>query len=108
MKVGDRIAIKATTTQKIDLPFANSGRTISKLIIKATGTVVKNRDDGRTVEIEWDKKADDAAWYFYTGWATVWHLKKTDEYAQRLIRFAFNGEPQDYDFFLVTTQVGIT
>ena len=100
MKVGDRIAIKAATTQKTDLPFDNSGKTISKLIIKATGTIVKNRDDGRTVEVEWDKKKDDRAWYFYTGRATVWHLKKSEDYAQRLIRFTFEGEPQDYDFFL--------
>ena len=47
IKVGDRIAIKASFTQKNDLPFDNRGKTVSGLAIKATGTVVKNHGDGR-------------------------------------------------------------
>jgi hypothetical protein len=66
IKVGDRIAIKSMFTQKHDLPFDNKGRTVSGMWIKATGTVVKNPGDGRTVEVEWDEKPKDArAWYFY-------------------------------------------
>lgn len=37
MKVGDKIAIKSTTTQKNDLPFDSLGHTASLLLVKATG-----------------------------------------------------------------------
>jgi 5-methylcytosine-specific restriction enzyme B len=101
MKVGDKIAIKATTTQKLDLPFKNAGRTASVMMIKAIGTIVKNRADGKTIEVEWDQSLTEPKnWYFYTGWWTVWHLKKEDKYAQRLIQFVFYGVPQEYDLFI--------
>ena len=100
MEVGDRIAIKATTTQSVGLPFEARGRTISKMSIKATGTIVKNRGDGRAVEVDWDDTFEEREWYFYTNRQTIWQLKKEDKYAQRLIRFAFYGDDQDYDFFL--------
>jgi 5-methylcytosine-specific restriction protein B len=57
MKVGDRIAIKAMFTQKHELPFENRGKTVSGMAIKATGTIVKNRDDGRIVEVSWDSSS---------------------------------------------------
>jgi 5-methylcytosine-specific restriction protein B len=41
MKAGDRIAIKAAVTQKEGLPFDAGGRTVSKMLIKATGTIVE-------------------------------------------------------------------
>ncbi len=101
MKVGDRIAIKTSTTQKEGLPFDGRGKTVSRNTIKATGTITANNGDGRTVEVEWDPlPAEPRAWYFYTGRNTVWRLRKDDEFAQRLIRFAFYGEPQDYEFFV--------
>jgi len=100
MKVGDRIAIKAATTQREGLPFDNRGKTISRNIIKATGTITRNHGDGRTVDVEWDPlPAEPRSWYFYTGRATVWRIRKEEEFAQRLIRFVFYGEPQDYDYF---------
>lgn len=101
MKVGDRIAIKAAHTQKKGLPFDAGGRTASKMSIKATGTIVANSDNGTLVEVEWDPQPEEPReWYFYTGQSTVWRLRKDDQYAQRLIRFAFYGEPQDYKFFI--------
>ena len=54
MQVGEKIAIKSVGTQKKNLPFDASGKTISKMYIKARGTIVKNYDDGRTVEVEWE------------------------------------------------------
>lgn len=100
MKVGDRIAIKAASTQKEGLPFDGRGRTVSRNLIKATGTITRNHGDGRLVDVEWDPLPPEPRnWYFYTGRATVWRLRKEDDYAQRLIRFAFYGEKQDYDFF---------
>jgi 5-methylcytosine-specific restriction protein B len=101
MKVGDKIAIKSTTTQKNDLPFDSLGHTVSLLLIKATGTVVSNPGDGRRVEVEWEPSPPTPrAWYFYTSRLAVWRLRKEDEFAQRLIRFAFGGEEQDYNFFI--------
>jgi 5-methylcytosine-specific restriction enzyme B len=101
IKVGDRIAIKAMFTQKHDLPFDNRGKTVSGMTIKATGTVVKNHEDGRSVEVNWDPAPQQARyWYFYTYQPTIWHLRKDDEFAQRLIHFAFYGGRQDYDFFV--------
>jgi 5-methylcytosine-specific restriction enzyme B len=100
IKVGDRIAIKASFTQKNDLPFDNRGKTVSGLAIKATGTVVKNHGDGRSVEVSWDAQGQPRYWYFYTNRLTIWQLRKDDEFAQKLIRFVFYGEPQDYEFFV--------
>jgi len=101
MKVGDKIAIKSTTTQKNDLPFDSLGHTASLLLIKATGTVVSNPGDGRRVEVEWDPApSEPRAWYFYTGRSTVWRLRKDNEFAQRLIQFAFGNKSQDYGFFI--------
>jgi 5-methylcytosine-specific restriction protein B len=101
MKVGDRIAIKAVATQKNDLPFDNGGKTASVMRIKALGTIVANDGNGRTVEVDWEAPLDPPrVWYFYTGRSTVWKLRKDDPFGQALIRFAFQGEPQDYSFFL--------
>lgn len=101
MKVGDKIAIKASKTQKLELPFDSGGKTASVMLIKATGTIVKNLNDGKSVEVEWDSAlAEPKNWYFYTGRSTVWRLKKDDEYAQHLIRFVFDDVPQDYPFFV--------
>ena len=100
MKVGDHIAIKAMFTRKHDLPFNNRGKTISGMTIKATGAIVKNLDDGRTLEVAWDSPQDPRDWYFHTYQRTIWHLKKDDDLGHRLIRFVFFGEPQDYEFFV--------
>jgi 5-methylcytosine-specific restriction protein B len=101
MKVGDKIAIKSTTTQKNDLPFDSFGHTASLLLIKATGTIVSNSGDGQRVEVEWDPALSaPRAWYFYTGRSTVWRLRKDNEFAQRLIQFAFGNQSQDYTFFI--------
>lgn len=100
MKVGDRIAIKSVATQKVDLPFDNAGKTASLMRIKVLGTIVANKGDGRTVEVEWEPPLNPPrSWYFYTGRSTVWKLRKDDRFARALIRFAFQGEPQDYSFF---------
>lgn len=99
MKPGDRIAIKTASTQRDGLPFPNRGRTVSRLLIKARGTVVSNPGDGRVVEVEWEGPLR-KDWYFYTGRPAVWQLRKDDELAQKLIDFAFYDKPQEYAFFL--------
>lgn len=104
IKVGDRIAIKTSATQKKDLPFDGRGNTVSKMIIKAIGTVVANRGDGRTVEVEWDSNFQAKTWYFYTYQKTIWKIRTDPEYSynkisKRLINFVWHGESQDYDWF---------
>jgi 5-methylcytosine-specific restriction protein B len=104
MKVGDKIAIKAASTQKKNLPFDARGNTVSRNTIKAVGTIVANRGDGRTVEVEWDPSFEEKEWYFYTSQRTVWRLKTHDgyrlkEYADKLIAFVWSGVPQDYEWF---------
>lgn len=99
MMVGDRIAIKATSTKKFDLPFEAHGNTVSRMEVKAIGTIVANRNDGRTVEVEWDSQFKPKTWYFYTGRSTIWRLKRTEPFAKALIEFIWEGKPQDYDWF---------
>jgi 5-methylcytosine-specific restriction protein B len=99
MRVGDKVAIKATSTQRHDLPFDSRGKTVSRLTLKAIGTVVANRGDGRTVEVEWDPSFLPKDWYFYTYRNTVWQLRRDDRYAKKLIEFAFGNKQQDYEWF---------
>lgn len=100
--VGDRIAIKASFVQKSNLPFDAGGRTVSCMDIKAVGTVVKNRGDGRIVEVEWEAGPAPGRWYFYTFIKTLWRLRRGHqhaEYSDRLVDFAFHGKPQDLEWF---------
>ena len=104
MRVNDKIAIKATSTQRRDLPFEARNKTISRMTIKAIGTIVANRNDGRTVEVEWDSTFEEKVWYFYTNRNTIWHLRTDDsyrlkEYAQKLRDFVWYGREQDHDWF---------
>ncbi|WAS96409.1 AAA family ATPase [Nannocystis punicea] len=99
MRPGDRIVIKASTVQNRDLPFDARGHSVSKMILKAVGTVVANRGDGRIVEVEWTPLDPPRAWYFYTSLRTLWRLRKKSTLAQRLIRFVSHGEAQDFDYF---------
>jgi 5-methylcytosine-specific restriction protein B len=101
MKVGDRLAIKSTAVRKLGLPFEYAGATASLMRVKVTGTIIANHEDGRSVEVEWDEPFDPPReWYFYTQRSTIWKLRKDDERARRLIRFAFYGADQDYAYFL--------
>jgi 5-methylcytosine-specific restriction protein B len=99
MKVGERIAIKAVGTQKHGLPFDARGNTVSKMSIKAIGTIVKNLRDGRMVEVEWDPRFEPKVWYFSTYQKTVWRVRPDDETSRKLIEFTFAGQPQDYEWF---------
>lgn len=105
MKVGDKIAIKAASTQKNHLPYDAKGHTVSKLTIKTRGTITANRNDGKTVEVEWDQDFKPKDWYFYTNRNTVWRIKwendyKYKEYSHKLINFIWNHKDQDYEWFL--------
>ncbi len=104
MKANDKIAIKATTTQRKNLPFDAKDQTVSRMDIKAIGTIVANRGDGRTVEVEWDPDFQEKSWYFFTKRSTIWRLRTDEhynfiEFSKRLIDFVWGGQEQDYDWF---------
>ncbi|MEQ1953410.1 McrB family protein [Mesorhizobium yinganensis] len=100
MQPGDRIAIKATYVRKNGLPFDNRGRSVSVMSIKAIGTIAANAGDGERISIAWETGLEAREWYHYTYQPTIWEVYPTNEMAQRLIRFAFYGEEQDYAWFL--------
>jgi len=105
MRVNDRIAIKAASTQRKGLPFDNRNKTISRMTIKAIGTIVANRNDGKVVEVEWDHEFKEKDWYFYTNRSTLWRLRTDKDYpmrevANQLKEFVWYGKEQDYDWFL--------
>lgn len=97
---GDRIAIKAAFVRKHRLPFDAAGESVSAMRIKATGTVIGNRNDGRTVDVAWDPPVESRDWYFYTFRKTLARLDPGDDHARRLIAFVFGGAKQDYDWWL--------
>jgi len=102
MQVGDKIGIKASFTQRQGLPFDNHEQTVSGMTIKAIGTIVANRNDGKTVEVEWHTDFQEKKWYFYTARTTVWHVGAENtwkEAADQLIDFVWYGKTQDYDWF---------
>ena len=103
VKVGDKIAIKSTFTQKHNLPFNVNGNTVSAMKIIVTGTVVKNIGDGRTLEVEWNEKyIEPKLWYFYTFRQTIQEIKrKADDWKPNaLLDFIFSNTTQPYHKFL--------
>ena len=104
INVGDQIAIKSSSTQKKNLPFNSGGETVSKMTIKARGTVVANRGDGHTLEVEWEPGFEAKEWFFFTYIGRLWHVRNDDNYgapelSNRLIDFVWHDCPQDYDYF---------
>jgi 5-methylcytosine-specific restriction enzyme B len=113
MRVNDKIAIKAVSTQRKELPFDGRDQTVSRMSIKAIGTIVANRNDGKTVEVEWDPNFKERAWYFFTNRKAIWRLRtdvsyRFKEYAERLRDFVWFGKEQDYDWFLKHVHNGTT
>ena len=100
MKPRDRIAIKASFVQKRGLPFDVGGKSVSVMRIKATGTVLENGNNGKTVKVTWDAPFPARDWYFFTYRTTVVKADTEREDAQRLVDFAFRGTAQDYRWFL--------
>jgi 5-methylcytosine-specific restriction enzyme B len=99
MRPGERIAIKAAYVRKRDLPFDNRGHPTSVMAIKATGTIVGNPADGERVRVKWSNFSQAREWYFYTYRGTIWRVVPGEWLADGLIRFAFDGEPQDLNRF---------
>ena len=105
MKPGDRIAIKAAGTRKMDLPFDANGKTVSKMTIRARGTILHNHGDGKIVDVDWDDSFEVKDWYFFTARPTVWEVRTDQDYEHReaalqLIDFVWNDASQDYGWFM--------
>lgn len=100
MQVGDRIAIKASFTQKYKLPFDNQDKVVSCMRIKAIGTITEASTDAKSVKVDWEKLDPPKEWYFYTYRVTVVEADASEDLARRLIQFTFGDHKQDYEFWL--------
>lgn len=100
IRPGDRIAIKSWYTRKKGLRFDNRGQFVSVMAIKATGVVVENLLDRRSLRVEWTPVDPPREWYFFTFKGTVWRVPADRSWRSALIRFTFDGEDQDIDQFL--------
>ena len=102
IKVGDKISIKSSYTQKNNLPFDIKGETASVMAIKYTGTVTKNYHNGKRVDVEWNKDYKQKTWFFFTWRSTIWKvMRKDDDWMYgALLDFTFNDTKQDYKAFL--------
>ena len=100
MKAGDLIAIKASHTQKNDLPFETSDKFASVMAIKAVGIIKENPGDGKKVFVSWTKVQPIRKWYLYTFQETVWEVRRGKWMNNELIDFTFNNKEQDIERFL--------
>lgn len=99
MRLGDRIAIKASYTRKHGLPFDNRAEFVSVVGIKAVGTIIENLDDGQVVRVDWAPTEPVREWYFFTDRATVWRVLPGNWKNDGLIAFAFEHKLQDIERF---------
>ena len=99
IRPGDQIAIKASFVKK-RVPFDVGRKSVSVMRIKATGTILENLGDGRTVKVAWDPPADPRDWYFYTYRTTIVRADTETEDGRRLVDFTFRDAPQDYGWWL--------
>ena len=99
IRVGDKIAIKSTFTQKHNLPFDYAGKTCSVMQIKARGTVKENPGNGQYVKVDWEQNYKARNWYFETKLRTIHKLDKKDDLS--LINFVFLGHEQEYERWLL-------
>ena len=100
IRVGDYLIMKSKFTQRHNLPFENSGKHVSAMKIKATGKVTKATTDGRKVEVDWTPFSNPRDWYFFVYSKRIERMNTSTRNAQELIKFAFEGEDQDFDHWL--------
>ena len=100
VRVGDLLIMKSTFTQTNSLPFENNGKPVSAMRITATGTVTKSNLDGRKIEVDWDPLPTPKDWYFFVYRMRIQKMNTSNRGAQELIKFAFEGKEQDFDYWL--------
>lgn len=98
IKVGDRIAIKSTFTQKHNLPFNNNGKKVGAMRIKAIGVVTGNSGDGKHIQVDWTRVDPAKTWYGPgTLRETIHAVSANDGYIKKqLLDFTFSDDEQDY------------
>lgn len=98
IKIGDRIAIKSTFTQKYNLPFNNNGKKVGAMRIKAIGVVTGNSEDGKHIQVDWTRLDPAKTWYGPgTLRETIHSVSATDGYVKKqLLDFTFADGEQDY------------
>lgn len=99
VRVGDRIAIKANSVVKHSLPFEANGRSVSRMLIKAAGTVTENAGDGVSLRVDWKQFGSPKEWYFFTYQKRIWRVEPGTWEKDALIDFAFNDKPQEIERF---------
>lgn len=101
IKIGDRIALKATHNKKNKIPFNTNGKIVSVMEIKAIGTVTRNDYDGKRIAVNWTKVEGLKEWYFFTFIRSIWKIKPNPRnwMSKELIEFTFNNKPQDIKRF---------
>ncbi|MGU9977910.1 MAG: McrB family protein, partial [Candidatus Oxydemutatoraceae bacterium WSBS_2016_MAG_OTU14] len=100
MQAGDRIALKSRYRRTKELPFDNKNKSVSVMGIKAIGVIKRNHNDGKIVDVNWEPLLNPIReWYFHTNQRTVWQVSPSDWKKEGLIKFAFEGEPQDINRF---------
>ena len=98
IQIGDRIALKSTFTQKLNLPFNNHGKTVGAMKIKAIGTVTGNADDGKHITVDWIRLDPVKTWYGPgTLRETIHSVDANEGFVKKaLLAFTFGDEEQDY------------
>ena len=98
VKVGDKIALKASYTKKKGLPFNNNGKTVGVMGIKAIGIVTENAGDGKHLKVDWEKVDPIKEWYGKGTLRSTIHLIKAQDGLTKklLLKFTFEGKEQDY------------
>ena len=98
IKIGDRIAIKSTFTQKHNLPFNNNGKKVCAMRIKAIGVVTGNSGDGKHIQVDWTRLDPAKTWYGPgTLRETIHSVSANDGYVKKqLLDFTFADKEQDY------------
>lgn len=98
MKTGDRIALKATYTQKNNLPFNSYNKIVSVMSIKAIGTITKNYGDGEKIAVRWEAFDPIKEWYAVGILRKTINLVKASDGSikKNLLNFTFSNEKQDY------------
>lgn len=97
VKTGDRVAIKSTYTQRLNLPFNSLGKTISCMDIKARGTVKENPGDGHHLKVDWETDFEPGTIYFYTYRSTIDLIDKA-KYKSTTVAWVFGDLDQDVDW----------
>lgn len=101
IKIGDRIALKATHNKKNKIPFNTNGKIVSVMEIKAIGIVTRNHYDGKRIDVNWTKVEGLKEWYFFTFVRSIWKIKPNPKnwMSKELIEFTFNNKLQDIKRF---------